>query len=47
MYMHWFLKSQFHLQEKKEVLVQEKKKQLPNWKQSKKNNNHKTDTLGC
>lgn len=26
MYMHWFLKSQFHLQEKKkEVLVQEKK----------------------
>lgn len=28
MYMHWFLKSQFHLQEKKEVLVQEKKKAI-------------------
>lgn len=32
---------------KKRSTCARKKKQLPNWKQSKKNNNHKTDTLGC
>lgn len=47
MYMHWFLKSQFHLQEKKEVLVQEKKSNYQTENKAKKNNNHKTDTLGC
>lgn len=46
MYMHWFLKSQFHLQEKKEVLVQQKKA-ITKLKTKQQNNNHKTDTLGC
>lgn len=47
MYMHWFLNSQFHLQEKKEVLVQEKISNYQTENKAKKNNNHKTDTLGC